>query len=298
MTARAWSADRPTVRLALAGLSLIGYALCLQALLGHGILGSGGEGGGDVIAYWTAGRHVLDGTPVYGAGVGGTAAFLYPPPFAQLFSVLSLAPFPVAVWAWRAVEVVALRVAVGSWRNGGLVLLAWPPAISELDAGNVHLVIAAAVAMAIRGDSRALVRVALTKFASLAAVPLAIVTDRRGLLVGIVVAGAVVAASIAMAPAMWVDYLHFMTNPIPVRDSGWADLGASIPLQLRLGAAAVFAAAAIRWRRLAAVAVTLALPILWFQGLSTLVAAATPLTTPSVPAPPLRWSWTRRWAAR
>jgi hypothetical protein len=274
VSALAWTRDRPTVRLALTGVSLIGFVLCLQALLRHGIVGNGGEGGGDVFAYWTAGRHVLAGAPVYGAGVGGYAAFLYPPPLAQLFAPLGLVPFPVAVWVWRAVELVCLRVAVGSWRNAGLAMLLWPPVISELDAANVHLIVAAAVAMAIRGDARAIVPAAITKFASLAAVPLALAADRRGLVVGAAIAGAICAVSMALGPQLWVDYVTFMTAGVPVADSGWFNLGASIPLALRFGAAAVVALVAIRWQRLAGVAATLALPVLWLHGLSALVAVA------------------------
>src|SRR5829696_5097291 len=86
---RRWEAfaDRPTSRVLLVGLSIIGYVLCLQALLTHGIVKAGGEGGGDVFAYWTAGGSLRAGMPVYGAGVGGYAAFLYPPPLAQLFEI-------------------------------------------------------------------------------------------------------------------------------------------------------------------------------------------------------------------
>src|SRR5215207_7113314 len=147
-------ADRPTTGILLVGVSIVGYVLCLQALLAHGILQAGGEGGGDVFAYWTAGGNLRSGAPVYGAGVGGYAAFLYPPPLAQLFVPLSALPFPVATWIWRSVELVALRIAVGSWRNVGIAMLVWPPVIAELDEANVHLLVAAAVAAAIRGDAR------------------------------------------------------------------------------------------------------------------------------------------------
>ncbi len=261
------------VRLVLAGLSAIGYFLCLQALLHHGILNHGGAGGGDVFAYWTAGANVLAGAPVYGPGVGGYAAFLYLPPLAQLFAPLSLLPFPVAVWGWRLVELAGLRVAVGSWRNTGIAMLLWPPVISELDAGNVHLLIAAAVAMAIRGSSVTLVPAALTKFASLAALPIGLRDDPRGLARGLAVAAAIVLVSFVLAPGLWFDYARFITT-VSTFDSGWYNLGASVPLWLRLALAAAAAIAALRWGWLAAVAATLALPVLWFHGLSTLVAIA------------------------
>jgi hypothetical protein len=254
------------------GLSVVGYVFGLRALLDHGILTAGGAGGGDVFAYWTAGRHILDGQPVYGAGVGGYASFLYPPPLAQGFAPLALLPFPVATWIWRAVDLACLRIAVGSWRSAGVALIALPPVLAEIDAGNVHLLIAAAVAMAIRGDARALGPVALTKFASLAAVPMGWRGDRRGLLIGVATAAAILVGSFALAPDLWVAYARFLPS-VPNQSDSWYNLGATVPLALRLGAAAALSLAAVRWARLAAVAATLAVPVLWFHSLSILVAA-------------------------
>ena len=251
----------------------MGYALCAEALLGHGILGSGGAGGGDVFAYWTAGRHIISGEQVYGPGVGGYAAFLYPPPLAQLFAVVAWLPFPLVVWGWRIVELVCIRVAVGSWRSVGIALLVWPPIIAELDAANVHLLIAAAIALAIKSDGRFLVPAALTKFASLAVVPAALRVDPRGTARGIVIAGGIVLVSLAISPGLWREYASFLPS-VSGSDFGWYNLGAFVPLWLRFGVAAIFALAAIRWVRLSAVAATLAFPVLWFHSLSALVAVA------------------------
>lgn len=257
--------------LLLGGFSVVGYLLCARLLLEHGILGYGGEGAGDVFAYWTAGGHLLAGEPVYGAGVGGYAAFLYPPPLAQVFAPLSLLPFPIVVWLWRAVILIALRIAVGSWRNAGLAMLLWPPVISEIDAGNVHLLIAAATAEAIRGRAQGIGPVALTKFATVAAVPMAMRTGPRGLLIGGAIAAITLVFSFLAAPDLWVSYVQFaLSGPPP--NPGWYNLGDQIPGWLRFGTAAAMALAAMRWARLAGVAVTLALPVLWVHGLSTLVA--------------------------
>jgi hypothetical protein len=259
------------VRALLGAASVMGYVLGFWTLLEHGILSRGGAGAIDVLAYWTAGRSLLDGGSVYALPVGGFTAYLYPPVFVQLVSPFSLLPLDAFVWAWRALEVGCLRVAVGSWRNAGLAILFWPPVVTELDAGNVHLIVAAAVAMSIRGDARALVPAALTKFASLAAVPAAIRLDRRGLLVGAGVALVACAVSIALAPQLWSDYLAFITRATEPH-SDWFNLGALIWTPLRLAIAAGFALAALAWPRLSAVAVTLAYPVLWLHGLSTLTA--------------------------
>lgn len=265
-----------TRRLFLLGLSAIGYALCLDLLIGHGIYGhGGGEGGGDVFAYWTAGRNLAAREPVYGAPIGGYAAYLYPPPIAQLFSLVAPLPLGVVAWGWRLVEWAALAVAVGGVRNAGIAMLLWPPVIAELDAANVHLLIAAAVALAIRGDARFVLPVALSKFATLAAVPLALRIAPRRLAVGGLLAAAIVGVSFALSPGLWLDWARF-SLVVSDQSAGWYNLGTSIPLEARLAAAFLAALLALRWRRVAAVAATLALPVLWLHGLSVLVAAVTP----------------------
>ena len=184
-----------------------------------------------------------------------------------------------AAWLWRGVELVALRVAVGSWRNAGLAMF-WLPVIAELDAGNVHLILAAAVAMAIRGDGRAVLPAALTKFASVAALPRAATRDLNGAVVGAILTAAICLVSLVLVAPLWIDYLSFI-GQVPVLDSGWYDLGAGIPLAFRMAFAGLLALAAVRWARLAAVATTLALPVLWFHGLSVLVAG---VARPAAPA--------------
>ena len=265
--------SRPTVRLAMIGISVVGYLLLVEALIGHGIYSAGGEGAGDAFAYYRAGEHVRTGAPVYGVAVGGYAAYLYPPVLAQIMAPLSLLPFPVFVWGWRLVQLACLRSITGSWTWTGLALLLWPPLLSEIDACNVHLFIAAAVAMAIRSDGRAVVPVALTKFASLAAVPLALVSDRRGLAFGTVLAVVIVAISFALSPSLWIDYLQFLPQ-VPRLDTAGYNIGRDVPLLPRFAVAGLLALAAMRWRRLAAVSATLALPVIWFHGLSVLVAAS------------------------
>jgi hypothetical protein len=274
------------------GLAAIGFAFLAKTLLEYGIQGSGGSGGIDAIAYWTAAVNVREGLPLYAIPEGGFAAYAYPPTLAQALVPFSFLPLPAFVWLWRAVELVSLRVATGSWTRSGLVLLFLPPVIAELDAGNVHLIMAAVCALAMRGVSVTVVPATLLKFASVPLVPLSWRLDRRGLLVGVGVAAAAVAASFVMAPAAWTDYAAWLTTTsFP---SGWYNVAEFVPLPLRLAAAAALGLAAIRWVRLAPIAVVLAYPVVWFHSLSTLVAIITPLrpaqapegAAPASPPPP------------
>jgi Protein of unknown function (DUF2029). len=257
------------------GLAIVGFSLLAKALLDHGIQGAGGGGGIDAIAYWTAAGNVRDGLPLYSIPEGSFAAYAYPPPLAQALVPLSFLPMPIFVWLWRAIELVSLRVAVGSWTLSGIALLVLPPVIAEVDAGNVHLIMAAACALAMRGVALPVAPATLLKFASVPLAPLGWRFDRRGLLIGIGATAIVVGASALIARGAWTDYVRFLgTTGFP---RGWYNLAENVPLPLRLLFAASVGLAATRWIRLAPIAVLFAYPVVWFHALSTLVALVAPV---------------------
>ena len=257
------------------GLAAIGYALLAGTLVGHGIEGDGGSGGIDAIAYWTAARNVVAGAPLYGLESGDFAAYSYPPVLAQVLAPVSFLPMPAFVWLWRALELIGLRVAVGSWKRAGWAMLVFPPILAELDAGNVHLIMAGVCAAAMRGHALAIAPAALLKFASVPLAPIGLRFDRRGLLIGLAVTGGLVGLSYVINQAAWADFLGFLQSTTFPR--GWYNLAEAVPLPVRLAAAAVLGLAAIRWVRLAPLAVLLAYPVVWFHALSTLVAVASPV---------------------
>jgi alpha-1,2-mannosyltransferase len=122
----------------------------------------GPQFGYDLSAYWLAGRHLLDGAPIYTAAqLAGTYApqgqglYLYPPIVAALFAPVAwLFPdgYTSLAWLWAALGA-AILAAVVTWvarteglasgRRGLLLLLAaafaFPPVLGELVLGNVHL---------------------------------------------------------------------------------------------------------------------------------------------------------------
>lgn len=256
------------------GVALIGFVLLARILLVQGIVGAGGGGGIDAIAYWSAGKAVASGSSLYATAEGAFGAYAYPPPLAQLLAPFSSLPVAAFVWAWRAIELVSLRVAVGSWKRAGWALLL-PPVLAELDAGNVHLIMAAVCALVMRGSALPLGPSALFKFASLPLAPLGWVRDRRGLLRGITFAAVISLASVALAPDLWRQWVAFLsTSTIPV---GLHNVAEALPLPVRVGAAAILGVAALRWVRVAPLAVVLMYPVVWINALSTLVAIAAPV---------------------
>jgi hypothetical protein len=268
MTGRdAWRRAAPLVPPVAA---VTGYALLAWALLGIEI-----PGGTDAIAYWNAGQAVLHGGPLYEAAPGGTSAFLYSPIFAQAVAPLALLPADVFVWAWRALELACLRVAVGSWTRAGIAILAFPPVIIELSYANVDLVIAAICALAMRGRAAGVIVPIVVKLAALPLVPLGVVRDPRGFVVAALGAAVAVAASVLVAPNLWHDFISFLgTAPEPMY---WTNLSHGIPLIPRLAVAGVLALLAVRWVRLAPIATVVGLPIVWLAALSILVAVVVPL---------------------
>jgi hypothetical protein len=259
----------------LAGLGAVGFAFGLWILLGLGIHDAGGTAGTDALAYWRAGRAVLDGTELYGLRPGATSAYLYTPLFAQFVAPASILPPVAFVWLWRLLEVACLRLVVGSWSRAGLAILVFPPVLIELAFGNVNLVVAAVCALAMRGAAAATSLPIVVKLTGLPLVPLALVADRKGFLVGLAVAALVVAGSVLAAPHLWAGFLAFL-GQVP-EPAWWTNLSRGTPLVLRLAIAMALGVVAIRWRRLAPVAVIVGLPIIWVTSLSILVAVAAPL---------------------
>jgi Glycosyltransferase family 87 len=266
------------------GVALVGFGLLAKILLETGIVGAGGTGGTDANDYWVAAHHVATGEPLYAAAYGTYLAYSYPPVFAQLLSPLSALPPAAFVWLWRIVELAALRVAVGSWTRAGIALLVFPPTILEIETGNVHLVMAAVCALAMRGTSLPIAPAGLLKFASAPLAPIGFLRDRRGFLTGALVAGVVLLASVALAPRAWSDYLAFLgSNELPNVPAVALTI---IPLPVRLVIAAALGLAAVRFTRLAPVGVLLAYPVVWATSLSTLVAVIAP-----IPAGVTQLSW-------
>src|SRR5206468_1712458 len=110
--------------------------------------------------------------------------YSYPPLFAELLVPFAALPATAFIWGWRLLELLCLRFTVGSWTRAGIALLILPPIIAEIETGNVHLLVAAVCALAMRGSAASIGPAALLKFASVPLAPLGWVRDRRGLLLG------------------------------------------------------------------------------------------------------------------
>ncbi len=242
----------PPARLA---LSFLGYAITVGVMAYIFTLGSFAH---DAVIWDRVGDQVRAGVSPYGLGYVQEFVFLYSPPWALIFAAVSWLPFEVLVASLLALEVAALRVCAGSWRRVGYLGL-FPIFGFELAVGQINLLIAAAVALALRGDGRLAVLAALAKISP----ALAIGEVRRPL----IVLAICLAATIPVAHLWneWFEQLRVMSTMV----------GAPVPYVVRLAVAGAFLAIRRPWAR--GVAVIVAIPNLTANAYVLLAALMPPV---------------------
>lgn len=229
-----------------------------------------GTVGFDAFAYWS-----VDGNDPYQAGVGGLGAFNYTPPIARLFDPLGALEWFTFLWLWLAV-LVAQVVWLGGRGRRVLWILALPPVALELYHGNVHLLMAAAIALGYRYPWT-WAFVLLTKVTpGVGLVWFAVRREWHSLAVAVGVTAAIVAVSMLLDFGLWQAWLAFVTST--PEGGSVAQFQIAIPLWLRLPAAVVLVA----WGGLTdrpwtvPLAATLALPVLWVSGFAICAAMLLP----------------------
>jgi hypothetical protein len=224
-----------------------------------------GEGAGyDFFAYWS----VNPADPY--AVKEGFGAFHYAPPLVWLVGPLKLMSWPAAYWVWFAFLCLVLVWLARDW---ALAWLAFPPVVFELYHGNIHLLIGAALVLALRYPG-AYLFLALSKVSpGITALWYVVRREWRNLAIALGVSLAVVAIAFLIAPQPWLAWLSHLSS-----ESNQAPNLIAIPLAVRLpfSAALVIVAARLDRPWILAPAVVLALPLLWLHGLAVLV-AITPL---------------------
>jgi hypothetical protein len=253
-----WKAIRDG--LALGGLIFAAYLFVIVGPQQRGV-------GFDAYAYWS-----VDLEHPYRLAAGVLGAFPYTPPIAALFAPAHLLAWPTFLFVWLAI-LVGTVIWLG-WR-GALMTLALPPVSIELFHGNVHLLIAAAIALGFRYPAF-WAFVVLTKVTpGVGLLWFAVRREWRRLAIALGATAVIVVVSLIIAPRLWVEWIEQGILPVLGRDIGQPMI--PIPLWLRLPAAAGLviwgARTDRRWTVPASAA--LALPVLWFAGLSILAAIGT-----------------------
>jgi hypothetical protein len=242
----------------LAGLLFAGYLFLVIAPSARTV-------GFDALSYWI---YSIDDP--YRITHGTMGSFVYSPVAARLFAADSLLPFWQFLWIW-----LALLVGTALWLGGRrrwLWVLAFPPVALELYHGNVHLLIAAAIALGFRYPA-AWSFVLLTKVTpGVGLLWFAVRREWRRLAIALGVTGALVAVSLVIDGPLWQQWIdkELLVSLKQPPNQPQID----IPLLLRLPvAAAVVAWGALTNRKWTVpLSAALAMPVLWISAFSVLAA--------------------------
>jgi hypothetical protein len=239
--------------LLIAGWLASGFVLVVIPMVGQSL-------GYDTFAFWS-----LDLSDPYARSMAGQYAlggFRYAPPVGLALAPLGLLPWWLQLWLWLGLLVGLLCFLGGRWTPA---LLALPAVALELYHGNVHLLLATAVAIGFR-HPWAWSIVLLTKVTP--GIGLAWFAIRREWRALGIAAGATVGAclvSLAVVPGWWPAWFEVLAA-----NAGQAqDLSVPPALPFRLPLALLLVAWGARTERPWTVpfAATLALPIVWPHGL-------------------------------
>ncbi len=258
--------DRPKWRLRatrdgliIAGWLATGFALVVVTSVVHSF-------GYDAFAYWS-----IDLNELYSRGVANNftlGAFRYAPPIALLLAPLGALPWWLFVWLWGALMLALLAWLGGRWM---LALLALPAVALELYHGNIHLLLAAAVALGLRYPA-AWSFVLLSKVTpGIGLLWFAVRREWRSLAIALGATGAIALITLVLVPDQWRDWINVLTTNVSA--SQWGSIPPPAYIRLPLAALVVIWGARTHRPWTVAVAATLGMPILWPHGLTVLVAA-------------------------
>ena len=182
-------------------------------------------------------------------------AFVYSPAAAQAMIPFQILSFEVFVGLVRAAELAAAFALAGPLLP--LVVL-WPPFASEINAANINLLIVAVAVWGLRWPALWSL-VLLTKVTpGVGLVWFAVRREWRNLAIALGLTGAIVVASFAYAPGLWLEWPRYLATMTP---------SDGVPLWARILAAAALVAWGARTDRpwTVVLAVTIATPRLHFM---------------------------------
>ena len=230
------------------------------------IIPAGLSWGYDAFSYWS-----IDYADLYGRAMSSNfalGAFRYAPPIAFLFAPLQLVPWWFFLWLWAALGLAMVVWLGGRW---SLVLLALPPVALELYHGNVHLLMAAAIALGFRFPW-AWSFVILTKLSPGIGVLWFLLRREWSKLAWALGATAVFALlTYVVAPDYWTEFVASIASNL--NEPQDFSVPPPAPIRIPIAAGLIFWGARTDRPWTVPIAATLALPIIWPHGLTVAVAA-------------------------
>lgn len=178
-------------------------------------------------SYWTANLDHL-----YPERWGPDGLYIYPPPVAQITTLLQPIGWPIFIACWTTVIWAALAYMLGRWTwlfvFMGIATVAFhlPFAFGDVLGhalnGNVQLVIGAGIVFALRGNALGWVPALLTKFVSGLGMGWYLVRrEWRPIAIGLAGAAVVAAVSFCFSPSQWIEWggwvIENAGTPAPVQ---------------------------------------------------------------------------------
>jgi hypothetical protein len=245
--------------LIISGWLATGFALVVVTSIAHSV-------GYDAYSYWSIDFHDL-----YGRTLGSNfqlGAFRYAPPIAFLFGPLGALPWWLYLWLWEA-----LMLAVIFWLGGrwSLVLLALPPVALELYHGNVHLLIAAAIALGFRYPATWSFVLLSKVTPGVGLIWFAVRREWRSLAIAFGATAVVSLAAFVVAPNYWSEWINSLFGNLS--EPQYYSIPPPAPIRLPIAVVLVIWGARTDRPWTVPVAATIGLPIIWPHGLVVAIAA-------------------------
>jgi hypothetical protein len=196
-----------------------------------------------------------------------------------------LLPYPIFLGLWTALLMgVALWLIPPVLWTPGLLLM-----LGDLHAGNVHLLVAAAVVLGLRRPAAWVVALLTKVTPGLGILWFAFRGEWRSLAIALGATLAVIVVTLPWTISLWPEWLAYLLRNT-VNGPAAAPLELSLPLLPRLVVSAVLVAIAARLDRawLVPLAAIVAIPIIWLSALPAFVFASLRLfRSPPLPTAPL-----------
>ncbi len=219
--------------------------------------------GQEAFCYWIASIHA----PYALSDWTQPVAYVYSPAFLQLIAPLAELPWLGFFSAWTALLLLAVRFLTGPRRFAVGVLCA----TFEIAGGNISLLLAVAMVVGFRWPA-AWAFVLLTKVTpGVGLLWFAVRREWRSLGIALGATALVVAASAAVMPGAWLEWLDLLVR-LAGRDGTWAAVPIPFLVRLPIAIAVVVWGARTDRRWTVPVAGMIALPALWYGSLTMLLA--------------------------
>jgi hypothetical protein len=258
----------------------------------------------DLRIYLAAGRHWLDGQPVYQLTPlsampvdRSTLPFVYPPPTIPPFGLLAALPFELAAGLFLAgsiaILVLGLRQLGLSW-PWVVAVLAWPPVFNAIMSGNVAVALLGLFLIAPKVGSALVVAPIFKAYTAIAALWLVRERRYRDIVVGVVVVAVASLVTLPMVGGLqaWSDWLAALRTFTVTQDSIPSLYGLSLYRYLPLVVVAAIAVlvivvslrvSSVQGLARLGIAVIVAQPSLYIHGFAVALPSLLALRTP--------WLW-------